>query len=117
MEILKRLDKRNEPKEQHFSDPEYDEFPFAIDQLRRESENALYKMCIAEVMKAKENGKKHCYLLSGEKAPLLKWVADKLMDYGLDLTMHQYKAHSDYWCEAYWDDTASGKVREWEEPF
>ena len=117
LEILKRLDERVEPKEQYFSKTEYEEFPFAIDQLRLESEDAMYKKCIAEVMKAKENGHNHCYLLSSEKAPLPKWIADKLMSYGLDLTMHQYKSHSDYWCEAYWDDTASGKIREWEKPF
>ena len=68
----------------------------------------------AEVMRAKETGRKHCYLLSGEKAPLPKWIAGKLMSYGLDLTMHQYKAQSDYWCEAYWDDTATGKIREYD---
>ena len=32
---------------------DYDEFPYDIDSLRRETEEALYKECIAKIMKSK----------------------------------------------------------------
>lgn len=90
---------------------DYDEFPYDIDSLRRETEEALYKECIAKIMKSKSKGSYHCYLQSTGSTPMPQGVIDKLLAYGLDVSA--YSIRNDYWCEAFWDKTASGKMREY----
>lgn len=90
---------------------DYDEFPYDIDSLRQESEEALYKECIAKIMKSKSKGLYHCYLESTGSIPMPQGIIDKLLAYGLDVSV--YSIRNDYWCEAFWDETASGKMREY----
>lgn len=92
--------------------PDYEEFPYDIDTLRRESEDALYKKCIAKIMGSKSEGSYHCYLQTTGSTPMPQGVIDKLLAYGLDITVYSIRNNS-FWCEAFWDDTASGKMREY----
>ena len=106
-----------ETKDESNLETEYDDFPYPIGILRQKSEQSLYKKCVKEIIKAQTAGQMHCYLLSGSTCPLPRWIKEKLLAYGLDLSEHSYKADSDYWCEAFWDSKANGKMREYQPLF
>lgn len=89
------------------------EFPYDIRKLRENSEKMLYENCISKIMKAEKEGDRDCYLLSSASAPLPQWIVDKLLDYGLDIEQHTFNHDDSTFCRAFWDETASGKMRKY----
>lgn len=79
--------------------------------LRSEAEKALYQRCWDNIEASRRAGNMSCYLLTNESYGLPDWIKKNLLTYGLDLCC--YNSHDgSYWCEAYWDRSASGKMRE-----
>lgn len=95
------------------SDKPYDALPRDIAKLHHESEIALYEKCINKILSAKDSGKFNCYLVTGSKAPLPRWITEKLLKYGFDISVNYYDQKY-YKYIAYWDKDASGKMRPYE---
>lgn len=87
--------------------------PCDIAKLHHESEIALYEKCINKILSAKDSGKFNCYLITGAKAPLPRWITEKLLKYGFDMSVNHYDQKY-YKYIAYWDKDASGKMRPYE---